>query len=415
MRLLHVLLALVGALLLGAWLAPPLGEDPGYVLVRFQGWAFETTAVALALLVIVAYFAFRIALWLLRMPGRAVRGVVAGSREARLERGLIAFAEGRWSRAEKLLSGGARGSSEPAAHYLAAARAAQARGDDGAREEYLALADTQGGQARFAAELTRAELMLDDPGQTGAAAALLEGLHEERPRNPRVLNLLAAAYRVQENWPGLRRLAPELKRAGELDAAGAAALAREAAEAELRAASDLNSLEAAWSSLGRSEHHDPDLVRAYAERALSLGRGREVADLVQKTIRRRWDEPLVLLYGRLPVPDATAALRRAEGWLKDHPEDGALMLTLGRLCRRAELWGKAREYLERSLAFSARPDTYRELAELKERDGDTAGAMACYRNVLRLERGDPVEPVPVDEYRRLGGPGNTNKEHGLGK
>lgn len=412
MRLLHVLLALVGALLLGAWLAPPLGEDPGYVLVRFQGWAFETTAVALALLAIVGYFLFRIALWLLRLPGRAVRGAVEGRREARLERGLIAFAEGRWSRAEKLLSSGARGSTDPAAHYLAAARAAQARGDDNAREDYLALADAQGGDARFATELTRAELMLDDPAQADAAGALLEGLHEERPRNPRVLDLLAASYRNRENWAGLRGLAPALKRAGELDAAGAAALAREAAEAELKTAPDLERLEAAWSSLSRGERHDTALVRAYAERALELGRGNEMAELVQKTIRRSWDENLVLLYGRLPVAEPAAALKRAEGWLKDHPEDGALMLTLGRLCRRAELWGKAREYLERSLAFSPRADTYRELAELKEQQGDTAGAMACYRNVLRLNRGDPVEPVPVADHRRLDAPENVSKEKG---
>ncbi len=414
MRLLHVLLALVGALLLGAWLAPPLGEDPGYVLVRFQGWAFETTAVAMALLALAGYFLFRVALWAFRLPGRAVRSAVGGRREARLERGLIAFAEGRWSRAEKLLSGGARGSADPAAHYLAAARAARARGDDHASEDYLALADAQGDPARFAAELTRAEFMLDEPGQAGAAIALLEGLLEERPRNPRVLDLLAAGYRMQENWAALRRLAPALKRSGELDSAAAAALSREAAEAEVGAAPDPESLEASWSSLTRAERHDPVLVRAYAARALELGRGEGAADLVQKTIRRQWDEHLVLLYGLLPAPDPRAALKRAEGWLKDHPEDGALLLTIGRLCRRAELWGKAREYLERSLAFSTRADTYRELAELKEQQGDTAGAMACYRNVLRLDRGDPVEPVPVEATRRLGTSdgGEKSKEQG---
>lgn len=414
MRLLHVLLALVGALLLGAWLAPSLSEDPGYVLIRFQGWAFETTTVALGLALIAGYGLVRLALWLFRLPGRAVRGAVEGGRQARLERGLIAFAEGRWSRAEKLLSGGARASSDPAAHYLAAARAAQARGDDEAREEYLALADAQGDQARFAAELTRAELMLDDPGQAGAAVALLEGLEQERPRNPRVLDLLATGYRMREDWAGLRRVAPALKRAGELDAAQAGALSREAAAAEMATAPDLKRLDAAWSSLGRAEKRDPQLVRSYAKRALALGSGHEVTELVHKTIQRHWDEDLVLLYGRLPVSDARTALRRAENWLKDHPEDGVLMLTLGRLCRRAELWGKAREYLERSLAFSSRADTYRELAELKEQEGDTAGAMACYRNVLRCERGDPVEPVPVEAARRLGtsGGGEKSKEQG---
>lgn len=408
MRLLHVLLALVGALLLGAWLAPPLGEDPGYVLIRFQGWAFETTAVALALLLIVLYFLFRVALWMLRMPGRAVRGAVEGRREARLERGLLAYAEGRWSRAERLLASGASGSSDPAAHYLAAARAAHSRHDEAARERYLGLAEDEGEGARFATEQTRAELLLAD-GEPAAAAALLEALNRERPRNARVLPLLAQCYRALEDWSGLRALIPAMRRAGAIEDDDAEALEREAVVAEMERAEDAPALEASWSSLSRARRGDPGLVLAYGRRALALGNGAAAVGPVDKALRRAWDDDLAILYGRLPLENPGAALKKAEGWLRDYPENPALMLTLGRLCRRAELWGKAREYLERSLTFGPRADTYRELAELKERDGDTAGAMACYRNVLRLDRGDPVEPVPVEGARRLEAPGAGGK------
>lgn len=408
MRWFHVLLALVGALLLGAWLAPPLGEDPGYVLIRFQGWAFESTAVALALSVIVAYGLVRLALWLLRMPGRAVRGAVQGRRESRLERGLLAYAEGRWSRAERLLADGAPGSADPAAHYLAAARAAHSRDDDDARERYLVLAEQEGGRSRFAVELTRAELLLAD-GDAAAAAALLESLHRERPRNARVLDLEARCRRALGDWAGLRRLVPAMRRADLLDDAGAGEVAREAATAEMAETNDPDALDAAWSSLTRAQQKDPALVRVYAERAFELGRGPAVTGLVEKTLRRQWDERLVALYGRLPHGDAGAALKKAEGWLRDHPDDPALMLTLGRLCRRAELWGKAREYLERSLALGADAEAYRDLGELREREGDTAGAMACYRNVARIQRGDPVEPVPVEGSRRLEQQGARNK------
>lgn len=413
MRLFHVLLALVGALLLGAWLAPPLGEDPGYVLIRFQGWAFETTAVALALLIIAVYFLFRVALWLIRMPGRAVRGAVEGRREARLERGLLAYAEGRWSRAERLLASGARGSSDPAAHYLAAARAAHSRRDEAGSERYLALAEGEGERAQFAVELTRAEMLMAD-GHTAAATALLESLNRDRPRNERVMRLLAEGYRALEDWAGLRRVITAMRKAGLMEASEAEPVLREAAAADMAAAEDAKALESVWSSLTRAQHKDPKLVLAYGEKALAIGRGEAAADPVQKTLRRDWDEDLILLYGRLPHADPVAALKKAEGWLKNHPESSALMLTLGRLCRSAELWGKSREYLERSLTFGPRAETYRELAELKERDGDTAGAMACYRNVVHLNRDEPVEPVPVEGLRSLRGPetGEKSKEQG---
>ena len=58
---------------------------------------------------------------------------------------------------------------------------------------------------------------------------------------------------------------------------------------------------------------------------------------------------------RASTPSATAAtpcasIERAESWLKQHPDDAALLLTLGRLCAQQELWGKAQSYLDASIA-----------------------------------------------------------------
>ena len=40
----------------------------------------------------------------------------------------------------------------------------------------------------------------------------------------------------------------------------------------------------------------------------------------------------------------------AERWLPAHRDDAVLLRTLGRLCERAGLWGKAQSYYEASLA-----------------------------------------------------------------
>ena len=57
----------------------------------------------------------------------------------------------------------------------------------------------------------------------------------------------------------------------------------------------------------------------------------------------------------------------AERWLADHPRDARLLLALGRLCQRRQLWGKAQSYLEASLAVAPSREAHLELARLLDR------------------------------------------------
>jgi HemY protein len=108
-------------------------------------------------------------------------------------------------------------------------------------------------------------------------------------------------------------------------------------------------------------------------------------------------------YGRLPFEKTAAALKQGELWLKEHGRSPMLLLTLGRLCRRARLWGKARIYFESSLGVRPLPETYGELAGLLEQMGDTEAAQQCYRKGLKLAVEHPrdvpepmtAEPAPV--------------------
>ena len=55
--------------------------------------------------------------------------------------------------------------------------------------------------------------------------------------------------------------------------------------------------------------------------------------------------------GDLGTRERRRRIERAESWLKQHPGDAALLLTLGRLCADRALWGKAQSYLDASLAI----------------------------------------------------------------
>ena len=68
-------------------------------------------------------------------------------------------------------------------------------------------------------------------------------------------------------------------------------------------------------------------------------------------------------------------LERAERWLPEHCEDAALLLTCAQLATRAELYGKARSFLETSIAIRPRLEAYQLLASLMEQLGERERAI----------------------------------------
>ena len=90
------------------------------------------------------------------------------------------------------------------------------------------------------------------------------------------------------------------------------------------------------------------------------------------------------LYGECEGGDAVKRIERAEAWLKQHPGDAALLLTLGRLCADRGLWGKAQSYLEASLAIEPTHSAHFAAAQLQERLGNADAARRHYRESLGL-------------------------------
>ena len=100
---------------------------------------------------------------------------------------------------------------------------------------------------------------------------------------------------------------------------------------------------------------------------------------------------LVALYGELPggsnedkVAEARLRIERAERWLATRNRDPELLATLGRLCAHAELWGKAKSFLEASLSFEESRAAHLELAKLAERLGQSADAQNHFRRAAEL-------------------------------
>jgi HemY protein len=113
----------------------------------------------------------------------------------------------------------------------------------------------------------------------------------------------------------------------------------------------------------------------------------EARSIVEKALAEEWDDRLVRAYGNSAAAEGSHALlaqiERCEEWRKTRPTDAELALTLGTLCLRQKLWGKAQRHLEQALSDATESETVREvhleLAQLHEALNQPVEAASHYR------------------------------------
>ena len=394
--LFSILLILLVAILLGLYAY----QDPGYVLIA-RG--LQTTELSLTLFVIILvvsfallYFALQLFFGLWGMPGSLRRWRQRQRRERawrETNRGLIELAQGQWEKAERFLIRHAFDSATPLINYLSAARAAQKQNRPDKRDEYLALAHQHMANASFAVELTQAELQLVH-GQLPQAMAILLRLHATSPKHPHVLYLLARLYELMRNWAELKQLLPALRKRTVYPAEALNQLEQRVYRELLTIATqrgNSDELVAQWKDLPRAQQHDPDMTRHYVRCLLTLEKSDQAEVVLRDVLRHGFDSDLVYLYGLITVKDKDKQLAAAETWLAGNETNPVLLLTLGRLCTRNRLWGKARSYLDASVGTQARSDTYYELGQLMEKINQPGQAADYYRQGLLLAHEEKLD------------------------
>jgi HemY protein len=373
------------ALLGGALAAHLLLADPGYVAIRLGRLLFETTAPVFLLLLAGLYF-------LIRGSAEAVgaRRRLAELRAERrkrraradTQRGLLDLAAGRWKSAEDLLSRAAPDADSAAANYLVAARAADLQDAVERRDEWLQRAQEQAPDERAAALVTLAEMQMRR-GQDEAALQTLEQLDASGDMNSRGLELMARLCQKLGKGDRVRALAPRLRSAKELPEAQVNEILAQAQLEDVRAAGerhDRTALTEAWSNLPRALRRLPQAVVTYARGAIACGDHAEAEKALRELIDASGDAAAVRLYGDLVVAEPLGPLDRAETWLRKKPEDPELLATCAKLCLRADLIGKARSYLEASIARRPNSEYSLLLAELLDQLGERERASQVLRD-----------------------------------
>jgi HemY protein len=376
----------LGALATGLTLLAKL--NTGYVLIALPGHRVELS-LNFALVLLVLGFALgdlllRLLVTAIELPGRVAQFRAARRRETAhgtLVEALREFFAGRYAKAEKTVNQAVALGEPGDLGAIIAARAAHELREPKRRDAYLAQLVLDPARPDAAAAISAAQMLLDErrPEDALAALAVLPNKHTAALRLE-----LRARQRIGQ-WEQVPALIDQLEKRNVFSIEQADAERRHAWRQLIQHKSgDAPALAAIWKRVPERYRRDIVVAGSAAAAFHGLGQDTEAAAIIERSLEQEWDGGLVNLYGECSTGGTLQQIERAERWLKAHRTDAALLLALGRLCARQQLWGKAQSYLEASVALEPTYAAHLELAQLHERLEHADAARAHHRASLEL-------------------------------
>ncbi|MCF5850871.1 MULTISPECIES: heme biosynthesis HemY N-terminal domain-containing protein [Aeromonas] len=381
------IIILVAVMVAGLIFGPQASGNKGYVLIALGNYTIESSVTSAVILAVLFYGALLIVEWLMgRVFGlrRKTLGWYGSRRRRKANQqtvaATLAMAEGHYSQAEKLLIKGASNSDTPLLNYLSAAKAAQARGDDARRDQYLQKAQEENPKAELALTLTQTQLQIEQ-GQYDTALAMLESVYALNPRHPMVLDQLRQVHLARQDWSALCDLIPTLHKVGKLTPKQEEDLLQQAWSGRLQqAAGSLETLKAVWQDLPRKLRLEPELLACYGDLLRQLGADGEAATLWQEALRK---QPMPQLLARLPklkldsYQPLLALLQKQQGQPDVDTALAQLYLLAGQL-------DDAQKLLEQEVERAPSAAAYHALGQLMDKRRLTNKANEYYRQALEL-------------------------------
>ena len=297
------------------------------------------------------------------------------------QQGLTKFIQGDWIQSEKLLLRGAENSNTSAINYIWAARAAHQRGDFTERDTHLAAAKNANPEETAALDVLQAEMLLEQKMPEQALASLSK--HNGAIRtNPKIATLFANAYEQLQDWDKLAGIIPQLKNVKNLDAQVYSHIEKQALKGLLN--NQQNNADEIGTKYKDALLADNELTVEYVSALRQQGKYELAESIASTSLNKNWNTELVHQYGLIKFKDPGAILAKAEKWAEQHTDDENLYLSLGRICKQAKLWGKAKAYFESSLSRKPLAETYAELSNLHEQLDEHDDAHRCAKKGLQV-------------------------------
>jgi len=392
-----LLVTVVLALLAGATIIWLLQQGSGYVLISLGNTSIEMSALVAAIIYLVMT---GLLLWLLlalrwltsaggiRLWWNSRRSAKQRSKTAQ---GLLLYADQDWQKASLLLSQSADRSTMPVVNLLFAARAAADSNEPNKARQLLQRLKMTHPKSRLLADKLLAELLINDE-KLDEASVLLESLHRDNPSDRGILRLLVDTYFLLGDWGQAQKLLGDIKHYEAMSKQAIQLLELDiyssllhefVADPEFTEQEQQTQLAELWELLPKQLRKEPEIIAQYADALVRVNATDRLQTLLSKALNNHWHRDLIDRFGSVATSKPEKQLATAEKWLSSHPDDANLLLALGRICRRLNLLGKAKDYLTSALAQESSPQHYLELAEVLTEMGEQEASAKIYRQGLQ--------------------------------
>ncbi len=359
------LLILALGLVAAAVVYSTLGAD-SFVLLKVGETSVQASLWIVLIGLILFYFVWRWVVWF--VAGLFGGGWMRQMRERQIaenrREGLKAMVEGNWSMAKAEFQRLAKRGENSKYNYLLAARASEKLGSSLDADRLLATARGMSEGADLAVDLEQIRLHLQRL-EVAKALRELEILSEKYPNNSEILSLTMRGLVIAPEWVKLRQVVSEARKAKLLK------LPHHKYEKQLYlqligqkivgSEAKIDHLTEIHSEMNSSLLEDSEVIYALANEYKHAGEHDRAETMLRQSINSRWDGQLVRLYGEVYSSKINKQLGVAEKWLRKHPADVDLLLTLEELCKQTDDWERSRHY-----GMLARTETGEESASLEK-------------------------------------------------
>lgn len=301
--------------------------------------------------------------------------------------GLKAYFESDYVKAKKNAAVALKLSDSTLATALSgaiAARSAQELNDVSERDKYIDSAINKAPEDKSLGLIAKADFLIKE-GRHQEALQTLHSLYAEGGlQSSSALLLEIKAQQQAKNWDAILDLTNTLSGRPSSNQSLVRELRRNAQVEKIKSKfTDVRSLNQYWQQhVTPMEKRDSKLAVAAARAYMALNDCNAAHQIIEHTLPITWDVELIELYSECLGSHVNRQIECAETWLRTHPNNAALLLTLGRLCGYCELWGKAENYLEASLSVEPSHKAHLALAQLYEKLGKHEAAITHYNKGL---------------------------------
>lgn len=375
-----------------------LQNDDGYILIHFGSTSIE---VRFWFGVIVTILVVCVLLWVLKRLKALVVALGVGlnwwseskAKKAKhnATQGLIHFIEGNFEAAKKELLASSKYSKSPFLHYLAGAESAIALNNIQEAEFLLGKAERLSGKHQPFVRFCYARCDYLQHRYAPCIEKLEELLREEK-NNQQVLELLCRALIQNDSFARIIELLPRLNKSDVFSKREYEAIRLNSylsffsQQISLHSSANIdaikNTLFEFWRVLPKDLKNHVDMLDRYTHEMVKVGLTDDAESLLFTQLNKQWDDRLVVLYGSLECDDEKIHLEHIEKWSKQQADNSAYLLAFGKVAIRNELWGQAKELIERSVQLSPSVEGFIVLAKLYNKLNDSTREKECLQQSM---------------------------------